>query len=97
MRNQILKNRRGHSTKAERKFSEYLKKLHIPFQAKVKINGREVDFLIGKYAIEIDGHGQDVVKNKMLVAEGYNPIHLNNWEVSNALEVWLQTINKINK
>lgn len=81
------------STKAERRFHELLKKLHIPFKTKVKIQGREIDFIIGKYAIDIDGHEQDVSKNKMLVEHGYSPIHLSNMSVSNPnLEEWLTQI-----
>jgi very-short-patch-repair endonuclease len=83
---------KGKSTKAERRFHELLKKSHIPFKCKVKIEGREVDFLIGKYAIEIDGHQQDVLKNKMLIEKGYNPIHFNNWEINETLIDWLKTI-----
>lgn len=71
-----------HSTKAERRFVERLKALHIPFQAKVIINGREVDFIIGKYAIDIDGHKQDVGKNQMLLQTGYIPHHIRNDEVT---------------
>ena len=66
------------STKAERRFAERLKRARIPFKAKVKIGGREVDFIVGKYAIEINGHEQDTDKNVMLVNEGYIPIHLSN-------------------
>lgn len=69
---------RGHSTKAERRFAERLKNAHIPFRSKVIVCGREVDFIIGKYAIDIDGHAQDVEKNVMLVREGYTPIHILN-------------------
>ncbi len=84
---------RRSSTKAERKFHELLKKLHIPFKAKVKIQGREVDFIVGRYAIDIDGHKQDVNKNIMLITKGYNPIHLSNNSVSNPnLEEWLTQI-----
>jgi len=83
---------KNHSTKAERKFHELLKRLHIPFECKVKIGGREVDFLIGRYAIEIDGHEQDVIKNRMLLSMGYYPIHYNNWEVSDNLIEWLKNI-----
>ena len=79
MRNQLV---RGKSTKAERRFAELLKRNRIPFKAKVKIEGREIDFLIGKYAVEIDGHLQDVTKNEMLVRNGYIPLHFNNWEVN---------------
>lgn len=69
-----------------------LKDLHIPFRTKVKIQGREVDFLIGKYAVEIDAHKQDVSKNEMLVREGYIPLHLNNWEVKPHLKKWQEQI-----
>ena len=79
MRIQLLKTK---STKAERRFAERLKALHIPFQARVIINGREVDFLIGKYAIDIDGHTQDVKKNEMLLQQGYIPHHIRNDEVT---------------
>jgi len=40
-----------------------LKVERIPFKAKVMIQGRDIDFLIGKYAIEIDSHRQDVENN----------------------------------
>lgn len=81
------------STKAERRFHEILKKLHIPFRSKVKIGGREVDFLIKKYAIDIDGHEQDVSKNVMLMRLGYSPVHFNNNEIPNPnLIEWLSNI-----
>lgn len=60
---------------------ELLKELHIPFKHRWIINGREVDFIVGKYAIEIDGHEQDAIKNNMLVQEGYVPIHFENKEL----------------
>lgn len=58
-----------------------LKESRIPFKTKVKIKGREIDFLIGKYAIDIDCHRQDVKKNKMLFENGYIPIHFTNQEI----------------
>ena len=70
-----------HSTKAERKFYEILKELHIPFKHRWIVDGREIDFIIGKYAIEIDGHSQEGEKNVQLVKAGYIPIHLSNSEV----------------
>lgn len=82
----------GHSTKAERRFHEMLKKSHIPFKTKVRIQGREVDFLIGKTIIEIDGHHQDVQKNKKFAELGYNVIHFNNWEIDDNLIEWLNII-----
>lgn len=81
MRYQILKLNKKQSTKSERRFVELLKKNRIPFKAKVKIKGREVDFLIGKYAIDIDCHKQDGNKNKILFEAGYIPIHFTNREV----------------
>ena len=91
MRTQLRKLRRGNSTKAERKFAELLKELHVPFLAKQTILGREVDFLIGKYAIEIDGHRQDVPKNLMLAENGYIPIHIGNEDVGQHLKEWIKT------
>jgi very-short-patch-repair endonuclease len=82
MRRQLNKLRKGHSTKAERRFAERLKAMHIPFRTKVLIKNREIDFVIGRYVIDIDGHEQDGDKNQMLVQEGYVPLHLNNREVT---------------
>ena len=62
---------------------EFLKKERIPFKTKVKINSREVDFLVGRYAFDIDCHGQAPGKNEMLVREGYIPIHYTNEEIKN--------------
>ncbi len=70
-----------HSTKAERRLYEILKELHIPFKHRWIIGGREVDFVIGKYCIEIDGHSQEGEKNVQLVKAGYIPIHLSNSEL----------------
>ncbi len=85
---------RRSSTKAERKFAEVLKRLHIPFRHRVKIGKREVDFVIGRYAIDIDGHKQDVNKNIMLITKGYNPIHFDNSSLPNPyLDEWLIKIN----
>jgi very-short-patch-repair endonuclease len=95
MRKQIIKLKKHRSTKGERRFMEICKRCHIPFRAKIKIGGREVDFLIGKVAIEIDSHSQDVEKNYMLIELGYSPIHFNSWEIdvySDSLEEWLINI-----
>ena len=92
MRNQLQKLTRGHSTKAERKFMELCKKNHIPFRTKVKIKGREVDFLIKNYAIEIDSHPQDLEKTQMLIAEGLNPIHFHSSGITQLLEEWLRKL-----
>jgi hypothetical protein len=87
MRFQLNKLSKGHSTKAERKFAELLKANHIPFRSKVKIAGREVDFLVWRYAIDIDAHGQSLGKNEMLVREGYIPLHFLNENVNKIKEL----------
>lgn len=92
MRHQINKLKKGHSTKSERLFLEILKRKRIPFRTKVKIKNREVDFLIRKYAIDIDGHEQDGLKNHMLADNGYIPIHLDNKSVKKYGESILKTI-----
>lgn len=93
MRKELEKLKRGSSTKGERKFMELCKKLHIPFKAKAKIAGREVDFVIGRYAIEIDGHQQDTGKNTTLYLEGYWPVHIHNWQIGEeAIVDWLKKI-----
>lgn len=79
MRHTVLKK---HSTKSERVAYEALKLLKLPFRHRWIIHGREVDFVIGKLVIEIDGHEQDEQKNNLLVSLGYTPIHLHNSEVS---------------
>ena len=72
---------------------EVLKELHIPFRTKIRIQGREVDFLVGKYAIDIDCHAQDGKKNEILVNNGYIPIHFSNREVE--VESVKRFLNKI--
>ena len=92
-RSEILKVTKRNSTKYERRFMELLKNNRIPFRTKVIIGGREVDFLVDRYAIDIDGHEQDGDKNSMLVREGYTPIHYNNSEIRglniNYLKQWV--------
>lgn len=67
-----------HHTKAERRFAEILKRNHISFRAKVRICGREVDFLLGKIAVEIGDHSQDPLKNKALGEAGYSLLFITN-------------------
>jgi len=81
------------STKAERKFYELLKALKIPFRHRWLISGREVDFLIGKYVIEVDSHAQDVSKNIMLVKKGYIPLHIKSNDIGEYLKPWLLKLN----
>ncbi len=79
MRHELSKLERKNSTKAERKVAEILKRNHIKFKAKWKINGREVDFLIGKVIVEVDGnvHGSiDREREQMFLDSGYLPLHI---------------------
>jgi|GEM_PF-1608979 len=94
----ILNNK--NSTKAERRFHESLKAHRIPFLFRKKVLGREIDFLIGKIAIEIDGHDQDRAKNKLLLEAGYSLVHLSNREVleqkySNIIKQCLQHVHQL--
>lgn len=80
--------RRCSSTKAERRFLEILKRNHIPFIFRSKIAGREIDFLIGKIAIEIGDHSQDIVKNKQVIESGYSLLFISNKDLrDNPIEV----------
>lgn len=93
MRRQLLKLTPHNSTKAERQFAETLKKYRVPFRAKVKIAGREIDFLVGDRAIEIDGHSQDVEKNYAILAAGFIPVHLFNREAKSEVTAqWLKEL-----
>lgn len=66
------------STKAERIFSEILKKNHIPFSHRMVLEGHEIDFIVGNYAIEIDGHIQSSHRNTWLFSKGLVPVHYTN-------------------
>ena len=90
MRHNILKK---HSTYHERVMYEVLKEMKIPFKHRWIVNGREVDFIIDRYIIEIDGHNQNTEKNEFLVKKGYIPIHLNNSEVNR--ENIIKLLNKL--
>jgi very-short-patch-repair endonuclease len=70
--------KRSSSTKTERIFSEILKKNRIPFTHHYKVSNMEIDFLVGNYAIEIDGHSQSSSRNGDLIKLGYHPIHYSN-------------------
>lgn len=91
-RYQLLKLRKGYSTKAERQFAELLKELHIPFRTKVKVQGYEVDFLIDNFAIEIAGHRQNSQKNIALLKAGLTPIFIYNYDVGVELKEWLKKL-----
>lgn len=70
-----------HFKKPERILARLLQEYRIPFKTKVKIGKYEVDFLIGKLVIELDGHIQSAEKNQYLANLGYIPWHFSNHEV----------------
>ncbi len=79
--------------KPERIIARLLNEKRIPFKTKIKIGKYEVDFLIGKLVIELDGHIQSVDKNEYLSNLGYTPWHFTNKEI---YENRQGVINKIN-
>lgn len=83
MRYNVLKKS---STKPERIVHEVLKELHIPFKHRWLVAGYEVDFLIGRYVVEINGHDQAGERNHDLADRGYVPIHFENSFILNNRE-----------
>ena len=75
------------STKAERIFYEILKKNHIPFKHRVMLDGHEIDFIVGKYAIEIDGHEQSPRRNDWLIKKDLIPLHYHNKALLNSRSI----------
>jgi len=80
MRFTLTKNK---TTKSERIMIRLLQENRIPFRFREKVIGKEVDFLIGKTIIEINGHDQDEIRNNLFVENGYTPYHFSNDEVKN--------------
>lgn len=70
-----------HSTYPERIVYEILKELKLSFRHRWLVGGREIDFLIGSLAIEIDGHPQNGLKNQELLALGLTPVHISNEQI----------------
>lgn len=70
-------------TKAERVLGRILQENKIEFKTKQMINNREIDFLIGNLAIEVDGHSQVESKNNNLLLEGLIPLHFLNQDIIN--------------
>lgn len=91
MRYQINKLTKGHSTKTERKFMELCKKHQVPFKYKARYEGYEIDFLIGRWAIEFNGHIQNVQKNIALLKAGYTVVNFSNNVISD-LDQWLKNL-----
>ena len=90
MRYQLLSLTKRHSTKVERKIAEILKNHRIPFKTKWRIDGREVDFLIGRVIIEIDGKIHKHLsssRDKMFLDIGYIPIHISTDEIRHTPQI----------
>ncbi len=84
MRTQLQKLTKRNSTKSERKIAEIFKRNRIKFLAKWKIQGKEVDFLIGRVILEIDGNIHkhiDPNRENVLWKAGYIPIHISIKEI----------------
>ena len=92
MRYNILKK---HSTKPERIIYELLKELKIPFRHRWNLGRLEIDFLVGKYAIDIDGHDQNGQRNFDLIEMGFVPIHFSNQEITNNREIIKSKLHKL--
>ena len=83
-------------TRGERILGRLLQENHIPFKTKVKINNKEIDFLIKDIVIEIDGHPQNEKKNEMISLGGYELLHFTNKEIlDNRYKVVNLIINKL--
>ena len=81
MRNRLLKVKTG--TKSEKRISEIFKKNKIRFKYRQRIGRYEVDFVIGRVALEIDGsvHREiDIKRDTYLASQGYVPLHLNAYQ-----------------
>lgn len=74
-----------HSTKPERVIADMLIKKKVSFKFRELINGREIDFLIGRVIVEVDGiHHQpskDRKKDIFLSNLGYIPLHFSAKEI----------------
>jgi len=84
MRYQLLKLTKYNSTKVERKIAEILKNNRIPFKTKWRVKGHEVDFLIGRVIIEIDGKTHNHLssqREKLFIDAGYVPFHISTVEI----------------
>ncbi len=71
---------------------EILKELRIPFLHRWRVGRSEVDFLVGKFAIDLDGHAQDGDRNFDLIERGYVPIHFSNRQLLNRETIKLELI-----
>jgi len=99
MRNQLLKLNKSRSTKSERIIGEILKRNRVRFIFKARINKYEVDFLIGKLIVEIDGsvhQHTNTAKDIYLASKGYVPVHISAKNQIRAVEETLLDLIKSN-
>ena len=81
-----------HSSKPERKLADMLIRNKIPFKFREVIAGKEVDFVIGRVIVEVDGRihrrkvAKDISKNEMLVGLGYIPLHFSAKEINQDIQ-----------
>lgn len=47
------------------------------------VEDMEVDFLVGRIVIEVNGHDQDSERNNKFIQLGYVPIHIQNQDIIN--------------
>jgi very-short-patch-repair endonuclease len=82
------------STKPERILADCLIRNKIPFKFREVIAGKEVDFVIGRVIVEVDGRihrrkvAKDISKNEMLVGLGYIPLHFSAKELTDIQKVF---------
>ena len=88
-----METRKKFFTKPERILARLLNENRISFKTKIKIGKYELDFLIGKLVIELDGHIQSIEKNQYLANLGYTPWHFTNKEVYENRENIIKKIN----
>ena len=73
----------------------------IPFKFREVIEGREVDFMIGRVIVEVDGvhhrqsRAKDISKNEMLVKLGYVPLHFSAKEIRDNAQTVFREIKKL--
>ena len=78
-----------HSSKPERILADQFIRNAVPFEFRKIISNREVDFVLGRVIVEVDGlqhntpraRARDRQKNEMLVQLGYIPLHVSTKEV----------------
>lgn len=81
MRNRLLRVKSG--TKSERRISEIFKKHKVKFKYRQRIGKYEVDFVIGRVALDVDGSAHsniDQERDTFLFSRGYVPLHVNAYQ-----------------